>query len=244
MVHSLRKNLLFCLLALSAPAMAYILPGGSLLRRMAKARTQLDANRFQVEGTFVFRGVAAKEVSAGLNLGDDKSELQGEGKFSFKTPSQCGLDLKSIEARKKLKVHLDAGPATRATFPYLHVLIEQLCPLFSHGDESGFRGAVDKNLRHLGIDFRITSLDRLETQIAYVLGETRPEKPQFWLYKSTFFPARVHFPFRQGPLLDLNLTNYSSPVTSEIFPGKIQLTQGQDELIRFNAVKTGPSLPE
>jgi hypothetical protein len=103
------------------------------------------------------------------------------------------------------------------------------------------RGRVARQLeRHLGtlkIELKKTSLGRFGGQVAYVLGEDGESKPQLWVYKDSFLPARVKFLDGAGQLWDLKLLDYSSPATGEWFPRTVELFRGEEPVFKFTALK-------
>jgi hypothetical protein len=108
------------------------------------------------------------------------------------------------------------------------------------------RDAVEQHLQSLGIATRTTSLARFGGEVAYVLGELEEGKPQFWVYKDGFRPARVRWKEKTGPAWDVRFIDYVSPVTGEWMPRSLEVWRDGQRVVRFTANKadTRTALPD
>src|SRR5512146_1271185 len=79
--------------ALACAAAAYVLPGGSILRRMVEAREDLRLFTLRVDGTLSFFGDAAKEAGAAMAIPADRPELQVDVANVPAPPGRCPLAL-------------------------------------------------------------------------------------------------------------------------------------------------------
>ncbi len=240
-------GLLGLLTALGAGA--YVLPGGSILRRMSEARDELQLSNLRVEGTYVFSGPAVKGAAAALALPPERSELAVEGLLLLKPPGRCRLELATPEGPTVTVVQ--AGGRRRAEgpeIPALSAAMSQLCPLLGTRSTSAgtTRDIVEDHLQSLGISLRNTSLARFDGEVAYVLGEPQEGKPQLWVYKDEFRPARVLWKDKAGTPWDVRFIDYTSPATGEWLPRSMEVWSGGQRLLRFTALQADSrtSLPE
>jgi hypothetical protein len=79
-----------------------------------------------------------------------------------------------------------------------------------------------------------------------VLGEPDEGKPQFWVYKDHFRPARVRWNEKTGAAWDVRFIDYASPATGEWMPRSIEVWRDGQRVLRFTALKsdTRVSLPD
>jgi hypothetical protein len=78
-------------------------------------------------------------------------------------------------------------------------------------------------------------LSRLFDQATYVLGANPRDgsRPQLWLYKDNWAPARL---IAQGGA-DLRLLQYGTPAAAEWFPRVIELWNGDQLAARFEVLE-------
>ena len=231
------------LTALSAGA--YVLPGGSILRRMTGGQDESQPTSARVEGTFVFSGPAVKEAAAALNLPTERSELVADGAILLRTPSRCRFELAVPEGNKLAVVQVGNRRRVEGMeIPSLSAAMSQLCPLLavraSSEHDLETRDSVEQHLQSLGISTRTTSLARFGGEVAYVLGDPDEGKPQFWIYKDAFRPARVRWKDKAGTAWDVRFIDYTSPATGEWMPRSIEVWREGQRTVRFTAIKSDP----
>jgi hypothetical protein len=236
---------LICALA----AQAYILPGVSILRRMADGRDELQLFTLKIEGNLSFFGEATKESGGALGIASDRGDVQTEAAIYLKLPGRCRVEASSLESQK-VAAAVDSNGKKRVEggeIPGLAVAVAQICPLLafrSSSDNEG-RDAVMRYLGTLKIDFRKTSLARFGGHVVYVLGDAAEGQPQFWVYKlptgsnsnDNFLPARIRFTDAAGTAWDVRFYDYSSPATGEWFPRTVEVFKGSDPVLKFTGVR-------
>jgi hypothetical protein len=240
--------LLGVLTALAAGA--YVLPGPSILRRMVGVQDESQPTSARVEGSYVFSGPAVKEAAAALNLPTERSELVADGVILLRAQGRCRFELSVPEGNKLAVVQVGGRRRVEGMeIPSLTAAISQLCPLLAvrsaseHDTET--RDAVEQHLQSLGIATRNTSLARFG-DVAYVLGDPEEGKPQFWVYKDAFRPARVLWKDKSGTAWDVRFIDYTSPATGEWMPRSIEVWRDGQRTLRFTAIKadTHAALPD
>jgi hypothetical protein len=240
------KRILFLVGVLSALAAgAYVLPGGSILRRMAEGRDELQLSTIRVEGSYVFSGPAVKEAATALGLSTERSEVVADGLLLLKLPERCRLELTVPEGNKLAVVQVGQGRRVEGTdIPSLSVAMGQLCPLLAvrSTSEGESRDRIEQHLQSLGIATRTTSLARFGGEVAYVLGEADESKPQFWVYKDAFRPARVRWKDKAGAW-DVRFIDYASPATGEWLPRSIEVWREGQRVLRFTATRADTRAP-
>jgi hypothetical protein len=230
---------------------AYVLPGGSILRRMVGGQDESMPSSFRVEGSYVFSGPAVKEATAALRVPAERSELLADGLILVKAPGRCRFELSVPEGNKLAVVQVGARRRVEGTeIAALSAAMSQLCPVLaargSSDRDTETRDEVEQHLQGLGIATRTTSLARFGGEVAYVLGEQEEGKPQFWIYKDRFRPARVRWKEKSGTAWDVRFIDYASPATGEWMPRSIEVWRDGQRALRFTAIKsdTRASLPD
>lgn len=223
-----------CLLALSAQG--YIPPHWSILRRVAEHRDDLQLSTLKVLGNLSFHGAAAQEAGAALGPRGSGAELSVEAAVYFKLPGRCRLEISSPSGKAWAAIYSGAKARTEGgEIPALRVAVSQLCALLaarSSSEQEG-RGFLERHLSRLGVDFKETSLGRFAGQVAFVLGERAEERPQLWVYKDSYQPARLRFSDEQGTSWEVRLFDFSSPASGEWFPRTVEVHQGGELAARF-----------
>lgn len=219
----------------------YIMPGYSILRRMANKRDDLALATYRVSGAVTVAPAAAAAVSQALGVPWSSGELALSGAFFAKLPGRCRFELASLETTRTLV----AGTAKRSTeFAALQVAVEQACALLAYrgAGEGESRSAVEKHLASLKVDTRQVSLGRFAGALVFVLGD--PQKPnQFHVYKESasgdprFQPARLKFTDAAGTAWDVRFMDYASQGTGDTFPRQLEVWRGAELLLRFAAQK-------
>lgn len=225
------------LAALSAGA--YVLPGGAILRRMMAAREDLQSFTLKADGSLHFYGPAVKEAGAALGLPTDRPELEADGTMYMKLPGRCRFEAKVREGNTVASVSSGGRKRVEGTeIPALSEAVQQVCAVLAVRAESPAEGReqVEAQLRTLGIDARTTSLARFGGDVVYVLGQQAEGKPQFWVYKDGFRPARLRYKDAKGTAWDVRLLDYTSSATGEMLPRTIEVWIGTDRVMRFTAL--------
>jgi hypothetical protein len=235
---------LFLIGALTAlTAGAYVLPGSSILRRMVGAQDETWPTSLRVEGSYVFSGPAVKEAATALNQPTERSELVADGLFLLKAPGRCRFELATPEGTRLAVVQAGDRRRVEGTeIPALSAAMSQLCPLLATRSTSEHdletRDAVEQHLQSLGISTRTTTLARFGGEVAYVLGDPEEGKPQFWVYKDNFHPARVRWKDKSGTAWDMRFIDYASPATGEWMPRSIEVWRDGQRALRFTAIRS------
>ncbi len=220
-------------------AAAYVLPGYSILRRLADARDDLKLAQLKVDGALSFHGASAKEAAAATAQTLDRPELSLDGALYLRLPLRCRLEARVADTAKAAAVSNAGKERVEGTeVAALSMANEQLCALLagrSQG-EGDLRAKLDVHLKSLGVDTQVTSLARFGGDVAYVLGAKEEGKSQFWVYKNEFQPARLRFTDKAGAVWDLRLYDYASPATGEWFPRTVELFKGAELQLRFTAL--------
>lgn len=242
-----RRAVVVGVLCTSAVALAYVLPSWAILRRMTEARDELHLFTLRVDGTVAFSGEATRQAAAALGVTADRPELISDAALLFKMPGRCRLDVTPIEGGKLAAVQASGKLRVEGTaVPAVSVAVQQLCALLGYrsSSEGEARGTVEKYLRSLKIDpEERTSLARFGGTVAYVIGNPAEGRPQFWVYKDAFLPARLRFTDEQGTAWDVRLLDYSSPATGEWFPRIVEVYRGAELQLRFTSLKADLKAP-
>ncbi|MCY1016376.1 hypothetical protein [Pyxidicoccus sp. MSG2] len=225
----------------SFAAGAYVLPGGSILRRMVAERDELKLSSLRVEGSLSFSGPAVKEAGAALGTPTDRPEVQGDGILSIRVPGRCRFDAAVPDGNARAAA-IQAGGRRRSEgteVPSMSVLVSQVCPILAAGGGSvqDVKEALQEHLQTLGVETGRTGLARFGGEVAYVLGEMAEGRPQFWVYKDSFRPARLRYTDTANNAWDIRFLDYTSPATGEWMPRTIEVWRGGQRALRFTALK-------
>ena len=234
-----RKLLVVCLLAVAPGALAYVLPGSSILRRMLDAREELHLATLRVEGSVSFQGEAAPVAAGALGLPLEGREVVSDARVLLRLPGRCRLEVVPVEGGKAAVVQrLGKLRVEGREVPALAVALRQVCALLGWGGaESDARAALDAHLKSLRIDPTTTWLARFGGQVAYVLGERAEGQPQLWVYKDSFLPARVRLAEENGAAWDIRFLDYTSAASGEWFPRLLEVYRGAELQLRFTTLK-------
>lgn len=106
-------------------------------------------------------------------------------------------------------------------------------------------------MRAAGVDTSIVSLGREGDTLAYIVGARpfEPDKPQVWLYKSSFLPLKtVLFDRSRSPAsrVEMRFLDYGSPIGGEYLPGVIEVYRDGKRVRRAELTKlsVNQTLPE
>ncbi|QAT82908.1 hypothetical protein EJ065_1304 [Corallococcus coralloides] len=225
----------------SLAAGAYVLPGGSILRRMANAREEKRLSAFRVEGSVIFSASGVAEAGAALNVPTDRPELQGDGVLSVKIPGRCRFDASSPDSSLKSSTVQVSGRkrVEGKELPAVSVLVAQVCAILAQdaGSVQDTRLAQEAYLQGLGVNTKVTSLARFGGEVAFVLGDPAEGKPQFWVYKDAFRPARLRYSDASGAAWDVRFLDYASPATGDWMPRTVEVWKAGQRVVRFTALK-------
>ncbi len=233
----LRAGGLAVVLAASA-ALAYVLPTVSILRRVVEKRDDLRLNAVEVKGTLHLPPPYAREAGEALSVPGDR-EIQASGSFQLKLPGRCRLEATVPEGGRSVSVVAQGKRRAEGTeLVAANQALSQVCPLlaFRSNAEGDARADLERHLRKLGVDSKITGLGRFDGKIVYVIGAQKPDAAQLWVYKDSFQPARVLYS-DAGTRWDVRFRNFGSPVTGDAFPRILEVARGEDLLMRFTALE-------
>jgi hypothetical protein len=218
----MRKRIPAALLGLAAVSAAAYVPGpGSALRHAAeRARDGSRSREATLQGTFTAAGQKPEPRTLVLRL-----------------PLSCrfenGPQVKDTVATPSGRADHEGPDAT---------LLELACPLIAYRTltiadaEKVLRGTAEA----AGADLAAAvGLDRMGDQVAILLGAQPHDlsKPQMWLYKDSFAPARL-IARRDGKLADLRLYEYGNPAAANWFPRLLELFQDDKLVARFEVTQT------
>ncbi|MBZ4414858.1 hypothetical protein [Myxococcus sp. RHSTA-1-4] len=225
----------------SFAAGAYVLPGSSILRRMVAERSELKLSSLRVEGSVSFSGPAVKEAGAALGTPTDRPEIQGDGTLYIRVPGRCRFEAAVPDGNARA-ASVQAGGRRRAEgteVPSMSVLVAQVCPILAAGggDVQDLKESLMQYLQSLGVETGRTGLARFGGEVAYVIGEMAEGRPQFWVYKDSFRPARLRYTDSANNAWDVRFLDYTSPATGEWMPRTIEVWRGGQRTLRFTALK-------
>jgi len=232
-------------LCLAPPAAGYLLPVQGVLKRMAQRREELALRSLEARGTFALRGEAARAAAAATGLALTGPELVAPALVTIKIPGRCRLELTPAELAESerpavvWKQGRIAGARGLDRVPAAAVLAETLCVLL--GQRAG--GAEPDRpyaeaLARLGVALGEVHLGRSEGRIAYVLGARPSErKPQAWVDKATFQPARLIYARGGRPLAEVRLLDFGSPMGGDWFPRAAEVHGAGGLEARFSTEK-------
>lgn len=242
--HPVKRALVLAGVLVSLSAGAYVLPGGSILRRLVAAREELQLSGTKVDGSMTFYGAAAKEAGNALNNPSERSELAMDATLYVRAPGRCRWEARAQDGTQAAAV--SSTGRVRNEGPRLPAMtegIQALCPLLAMrtgGDAAETREALDTYLQGLGIQTRTTGLARFGGEVAYVLGDPAEGQPQFWVYKENFRPARLRWKDKGGTAWDVRFLDFASPIAGEGLPRTIEVWRGTERALRFTALQSDP----
>jgi hypothetical protein len=211
---------IWAVLALAgATAPAYVPSAGSILRRAAgRATDRLRTKEAALEGIFTVAGQKPEPRTLSLHL-----------------PLDC-----RFEGGPQVRDTASAPPGRADRQGPDATLLELACPLIAYRNlsvadaEKVLRGVAEAAGADLSGE---PGLDRLGDRVAILLG-AQPhdlQKPQLWLYKDSFAPARL-VARREGKLEDLRLYEYGNPAAADWFPRILELREDDKLVARFDVI--------
>lgn len=228
----------------AAPALAYVLPAGSILRRLVEARNEVGLVSLRVDGSLTLSGAALQQAAGTLGLPVDRPEAQTDATLFLKVPGRCRLEAGVAEGARvgavvnggrRKAVGVELAPLTRG--------LTEVCALLALRASSVQEGRemLESHLRTLGVDVaRGSSLARFGGKVAYVLGGRGEGAGQLWVYKDSFQPARLRWKDKDGTAWDVWMLDYASPATGEAFPRILEVYQNGERQLRFTALRADP----
>lgn len=237
--RSLKRPALLLGLLSALSAGAYVLPGGSIMRRMVGAREELSFSSLKVDGSLNLYGPAVKESGGALGLPTDRPQVEADGTVYLRPPNRCRFEARSQDGRTLASVFSSGKKRVEGTeIPALSEAVQQVCALLAArpGSVQEGREALEEYLRGLDMEPRTTSLARYGGEVVYVLGTPGEGKPQFWIYKEGFRPARIQHKDARGTAWDVRFQDYSSSATGEMLPRSIEVWRGNERLLRFTGL--------
>ncbi len=220
---------------------AYVLPGSSIIRRMVTERDELKLSSLRVEGSLSFSGPAVKEAGAALGTPTDRPEVQGDGILYLRVPGRCRFEAAVPDGNARAAI-VQVGGRRRAEgteVPSISVLVAQVCPILAagSGNVQDLKEALLQYLQSLGVETGRTGLARFGGEVAYVLGDMAEGRPQFWVYKDSFRPARLRYMDTARVAWDIRFLDYTSSATGEWMPRTIEVWRDGQRALRFTALK-------
>ena len=221
---------------LGTAALAYVMPAGSLLRRMGERRESLKLNALEVTGTAVFPKVGAQEAGAALGVPGDR-EVQADARFAMRLPGRCRLELSvpdggqaaTVSAHGKRRVEGKEVSALNQALHHACALIAYRAP-----EESEGRAHLERYLKSVGVEGRQPSLSRMDGQVVYVVGPK--DGSHLAVYKDTLDPARVRFE-EKGTKWEVRFRDFGSAVTGDWFPRVVEVRRAGEVVMRFTALQ-------
>ena len=109
-----------CAALFATAALAYVLPGSSVLRRLGDARDDLRLTSLRVNGTVAFTADALLPAADALGVPPSGDEVRTDATFSLRIPGRCRLDLLNAgQSRQAVVVARDVGPSDRRLVAYV-----------------------------------------------------------------------------------------------------------------------------
>ena len=242
-----RRALAVLLVALAAPAAAYVLTVPGILKRMGERRAALSLDALEVTGSIVAKGEAAEALGRGAGLVAVAGQVSAPAIFRMKVPGRCRLELAPAEAPEGARpfVSLRDGRLTGGggldKLPSAVAFLRTACALlatFPGGDAAASYGAA---LSRHGVALGEATLGRFDGQLAFVVGGRQKDtKPLLFVDKDAFHPMRLVA--HEGALaLDVRLLGWGSPTGGEWFPRAAEVWVGDQMRLRFTTERTVPN---
>lgn len=169
-------------LALPLTASAHIPPGGFIIGKMAEKRAALALNDLDVTLQSQYPALSDSEL-------DERLYLKRGGKLRWVRQESGGEAF--IVVRDGKRTEVSATGSVNAETDSFEPLVDLLMPRAQSVEAA--RTEFLTLCQKLGVDLNVSTLGRLGTRVAYVLGAkpNETEKAQIWVDKDTFAPARV-----------------------------------------------------
>lgn len=236
------------LVALAAPAAAYILPVPGILKRMGERRAALSLDALEVTGSFVAKGEAAEALGRGAGVAALAGQVSAPAIFRMKVPGRCRLELAPAELSEASRpfVAIREGRLSGAggldKLPSAVALVRAVCALlatYPGGDATeAYAAAVGRR----GVALTEATLGRFDGHIAFVVGGRQKDatKPLLFVDKDAFQPMRL-VAQESGAMMDVRLLGWGSPTGGDWFPRAAEVWAGEALRLRFTAERTVPN---
>src|SRR4051812_18721288 len=86
-------------LCIGFAAWAYILPAGSILRRMTDVREEQQLSSLRIDGTLSFTGESGRQAAATLRMAEGR-DVQADATLWLRVPGRCRWDVTPLEGAK------------------------------------------------------------------------------------------------------------------------------------------------
>ncbi len=228
--------LALCVSLAGTAALAYVMPSGSILRRMGERRESQKLNALEVTGTVVFPKAGAPEAGAALGMPTDR-EVQADARFALRLPGRCRLELSVPEGATAAAVSAHGKRRVEGKeISAVNQALTQVCALLAYRapEESEGRRHLERYLKDdARVAQRQTSLSRMDGHVVYVVGPK--DGNHLAVYKDRFDPARVRFE-EGGAKWEVRFRDFGSAVTGDWFPRVVEVRRGGELLMRFTAL--------
>lgn len=228
------------LAAIALPALAYLLPTSSVLRRLGERREKLSLSALEVTGTLQAEGPLADRLRAATGQPAGGIALL-PARFLMKVPGRCRLEVVGATPAESPFVALRDGRITGAggleTDPAATATLRALCTLLGTSTAGDASSAFAAALSRRGVTLGEQSLGRFDGRVAYVIGgPSRQPRSMLYVDKDTFQPLRLVAP-EGGALVDVRLLGWGSPTGGDWFPRAVEALQADRLLLRFTTEK-------
>ncbi len=236
----LRPLAAFAAAALALPALAYLLPTTSVLRRLGERRERLSLTALEVTGTLQAEGTAAARLRAAARQPEGGSVIL-PARFLMKVPGRCRLEVLGATPEESPFLALRDGKLSGAggleAEPSAAASLRALCTLLAASTAGDASATFAAALSRRGISLAEQSLGRFDGRVAYVIGgRGRESKPLLYVDKDAFQPLRL-VATEGGTLVDVRLLGWGSPTGGDWFPRAVEAVTADRLLLRFTAEK-------
>ena len=238
----MRKLTALATALLATAALGYVMPAGSILRRMADGKEDPGVGSWHMSGTASLYGSAAAQAATTFLQPPDARELQVEAEAWLKVPGRCRMELRGGGGKAAAVSNAGKGRAEGPAVEALQVGLQEACALLgSRGPaDPEARATVERHLTALGVEPKKSHLSRFAGQVTYLLGEGTEGKPHLLVYKEAMTPARVRFTDGQGQAWDVRFLDYATAGSGKAFPRVLEVWRGTELLLRFTALSAEP----
>lgn len=217
-------------------ALAYVMPAYSILRRLANRRDELTLTALRVDGLAGVAPALARTTAGLLGIEWTSGELSLTATTFVRLPGRCRVELSSPDSTKVVAAVWAQGKARSegGEMPALSKAVEALCATLAlhSGAEGESRAALERYLASLKVEAKQVSFGRFGGAVAFVLGDPAEGKPQFWVYKDRFLPARL----RTADGWDVRFLDYTSQATGDWWPRIVEVYQGAEPQLRLTVL--------
>ena len=231
------------------PALGYVLPAPSVVKKVAEKRGALELTSVEVTGSLELRGAARARLGPLAPAGE--APLSVAARIAVKTPGRARLELQPPDAaegqRPFASVRDDrlAGQGGLEATPAAAALVRALAALLASPRGEEGRPLADALVRR-GVKLDDATLGRFNGRIAYVLGGKASDAgPLAFVDKESFMPLRLEA-LEGGVRLDVRLIDWASAIGGDWFPRAVEVWDGSTLLLRFTTEKAtaNPRLPD